>query len=246
MLGPCSEIPYCPKILSLTVPQLATASNQGVSQIVLQYLHDEWPSVTNPGLSIIGLSSSASQLGGCCRQKCYHILCCVSKYQLRSARLGCQTLQNHSVNIDIALGYALLAQKEWAMMVNALWMYFPSWKVACWHDVLACFVGLGVPGDLAVRPVFMNFTSHTTTSPLPSPSTHNSLDFIISPYPRRPSPHYLPTFWSLPQSSRPRESDGGIISTVFLGTSHKNSSPQKYRHCTCILIVVISKPCAKA
>ena len=37
------------------------------------------------------------------------------------------------------------------------------------------FVCLGDPGDLAVRPVFMNFTSHTTSSPLPSPSTHNSL-----------------------------------------------------------------------
>jgi len=37
------------------------------------------------------------------------------------------------------------------------------------------FVCLGDPGDLAVQPVYMNFTSHTTSFPLPSPSTHNSL-----------------------------------------------------------------------
>jgi len=38
----CPEIPYCPRIPSLTLTQLAATSNQGVSYVVSQYIHSEW------------------------------------------------------------------------------------------------------------------------------------------------------------------------------------------------------------
>ena len=41
--------------------------------VIVQNTHDEWSSVTSPGLLIIGLSSFNKLAGGCaCRQKCYH------------------------------------------------------------------------------------------------------------------------------------------------------------------------------
>ena len=92
--------------------------------------------------------------------------------------------------------------------------------------------------------------SHTTSSPLLSPPTCLTLT-SSSLHPRRPSPQYLPTFPSLPQSFPSQqwwESGGGIISTVFLGSSHTNSNcSQTHRsigHCTCMFI--ISKPRTEA
>jgi len=57
----CPEIPHCTEVPSLTLPQLTNAPKPGMSyKVVLQYQHDEWSSVTNPGLLNIGLSSLTS------------------------------------------------------------------------------------------------------------------------------------------------------------------------------------------
>ena len=54
---------HVPKILSLTLPQLAATSGMYAwARLDLQYTHNEWSSITSPGLLIIGLSSLASQL----------------------------------------------------------------------------------------------------------------------------------------------------------------------------------------
>ena len=84
---------------------------------------------------------------------------------------------------------------------------------------------------------------HTTSSPL---SSHMYTQFTLTsslPYPRRPSPQYLP---SLPQSSPSKELseiDGGSISTAHTNSdcsqTHRSTSPG---HCTWIFIVAISKP----
>jgi len=103
------------------------------------------------------------------------------------------------------------------------------------------------------RPYRCNFTSHTSSSPLPL-SSHTRLTLTLSsPYPRRPSPQYLPTPSSLPQSSPSKESDGrhhqhcisGIIRVTHQFKLY-NLTHRSTRLCTCIFIVAISKPCAEA
>ena len=60
-LGLCPEIHHCSEVPSLTLPQLTNAPKPGMRyKVVLQYQHDEWSSVTNPGLLNIGLSSLTS------------------------------------------------------------------------------------------------------------------------------------------------------------------------------------------
>jgi len=117
------------------------------------------------------------------------------------------------------------------------------------HNYLACtFADLDDPCDPAstafthVCLVHANFTSHTTSSPLPSPPTHAWLT-SSSPHPIRPSPHYLPSshiFLSLLLLKRKwwrlyfRDHDKLIQTNRSSG------------HCTRIFILTISKPCAEA
>ena len=66
-LGLCPEIPYCPEVLSHTLPQLATASKPGTSyKVVLQYQHDEWPSIMNSGLLNTDMPVMFNQWAGGC------------------------------------------------------------------------------------------------------------------------------------------------------------------------------------
>ena len=52
----CPEIPHCPEVFSLSLPiwQLYQIKAWvGLDQVVLQHTHNEWSSITNPGLLTI-------------------------------------------------------------------------------------------------------------------------------------------------------------------------------------------------
>jgi len=116
---------------------------------------------------------------------------------------------------------------------------------------LACI--FADPGDPAVWLVHMPLSMQTKASQAillvsPSLSSYTWLTLTSSPYPRRSPLYYLQTSKSLFWSSK--QSDGYIVSTIFLGSSHTNSNcSQTHKstgHCTCIFIVAISKRCTEA
>ena len=86
---------------------------------------------------------------------------------------------------------------------------------------------------------------------LPPLSSHTQLTFTSSsPYQWRPNPQYLLSFTSvlsLLLLKNNKKVVGGIISIVFLGSSHTNSNcSQTHRSTGCFTIVAISEPCAEA
>ena len=99
--------------------------------------------------------------------------------------------------------------------------------------------------------IHANFTSHTTSSPLRSPPTHNSHSLCHLCIKGSHFTQYFPTFSSLLSLLLLKKVEG-IISTVFLGPSESdtnsncNQTHRSTRDCTCIFIVAISKPCAEA
>jgi len=127
---------------------------------------------------------------------------------------------------------------------HACWSHFWFWKIVC-QCIFSTFADLyrwslwsSIYGFYTCL-VHANFTIHTTGSPLPSPPTHAWL-ISLSPHPRRPSPHYLPSshiFLSLLLLKRKwwrlyfRDHDKLIQTNRSSG------------HCTRIFIVTTSKPC---
>jgi len=97
-------------------------------------------------------------------------------------------------------------------------------------------------------PFIAQFTSHTTSSPLPSPLTHNSLS-LHHLYIQGGHLQYLPAFlillllksndkwWRHHQHCNHRSSHTN---------SHCSQTHSTTGHCTCKFIVAISNPCAEA
>jgi len=102
-------------------------------------------------------------------------------------------------------------------MVCNFHSFFEGLHICCSMHVIGVIRQSGFTHAL----IHANFTSHTTSSPL---SVHMAFSLH---HPGMPSPSYLPTFSSLPQSSPSKQYNerlGGIISAVSLGLSHTNSN----------------------
>ena len=99
--------------------------------------------------------------------------------------------------------------------------------------------------------IHANFTTHTTSSLLRSPPTHDSHSLCHLCVKGGHFTQYFPTFSSLLSLLLLKKVMEGIISTVFLGSSESdinsncNQTHRSTRDCTCIFIVVISNPVLK-
>jgi len=172
-----------------------------LDQIVLQYAHEEWRSVTSPGLSIIGLSNLTYKSAGglqaemllhirpytnlyllSCGDILYQFWCCVSDYQAQSV---CPHCYLRSVNIDITLGYPAV---NITSTKDTLTQYiFQDQKCII---IAHPFFGLHIfanPVHPAVQFLHVPLSMLATSSP--SLSSHTQLTLISSfVYPRRPCP----------------------------------------------------------
>ena len=172
-------------------------------QVNLQYTRDECFSVTSPGLLINSLSILkswpevvlAEMLLYSLRWLKAHITfvwwlyqywCSVSDYHWGQQVHAVSDTPSHSVNVDITLGYpaanasstqVTLTHYHPRPEVHSTCNYhnWPSFFRFAFLLIQLHLIWLIRQSSFHTCPYPANFTSQTTSSPLPSPPTHNSL-----------------------------------------------------------------------
>ena len=116
------------------------------------------------------------------------------------------------------------------MLVHSTLNYH-NCPLSCWLAILLTWV------IWTSTPYHANFTNHTTSSSLPSP-TQDSCTLTLAP-------QYLPTFSSLARSSPSKQQCKMVEASSTLYFWNHHTPIQSPGHCTCILRVAIGKPCAE-